>query len=249
VISRKARHRFKANGEGHMSLMIEQRPRQADGEEKVERIQSERSVTGKGTGWRLGSRCGQNAEVTTEPSFPVDQVASEMSFAEASGPLFGDLVSLSRRVLGDENQAWDAVQESLLSLWLGGNVPENVRGWLKGAVVRRSLHLARCRSRRRRREGRVAEEHREPSDRDGPRRSMEAQESVEIIMTAVLAIAPEFREVLVLSLDDQMDYASIAQRLSVPIGTVRSRLSRSRRALRTVLMRTLPEEYRLLLPV
>ena len=41
MISRKARHRFKANGEGHMSLMIEQRPRQADGEEKVERIQSE----------------------------------------------------------------------------------------------------------------------------------------------------------------------------------------------------------------
>ena len=78
---------------------------------------------------------------------------------------------------------------------------------------------------------------------------MEAQESVEIIMTAVLAIAPEFREVLVLSLDDQMDYASIAQRLGVPIGTVRSRLSRSRRALRAVLMRTLPEEYWLLLPV
>ena len=40
-------------------------------------------------------------------------------------------------------------------------------------------------------------------------------------MTAVLAIAPEFREVLVLSLDDQMDYASIAQRMGIPIGTVR----------------------------
>ncbi len=231
-----------------MSLMIEQRPRQADGEEKVERIQSERNVAGKHH-WRSGSRCGQNAEVTAESSYPVDGVSSEMPFAEASSPLFGDLVSLSRRVLGDEDLAWDAVQESLLSLWLGGKVPENVRGWLNGAVVRRSLHLARCRSRRRRRESRVAAEHHEPSNRDDPRRSLEAQESVEIIMTAVLEIAPEFREVLVLSLDDQMDYASIAQRLNIPIGTVRSRLSRSRRALRTVLMRTLPEEYRLLLPV
>ena len=227
---RRARHRFKANDEGHMSLMTAQRPRQADGEEVVERIQSERRVTGKGTGWRPGSRCGKNAEVATEPGFSLDQVATEMSFAEAGGPLFGDLVSLGRRVLADEDLAWDAVQESLLSLWLGGTVPENIRGWLKGAVVHRSLHLARCRSRRRRRERRVAAAHREASDRDDPRRSMEAQESVEIIMTAVSAIAPEFREVLVLSLDDQMDYASIAQRLGVPIGTVRSRLSRSRRA-------------------
>ncbi len=249
MISRKAWDRFKANGEGYMNLMIEQRPRLTDGEEKVERFQSESSVTGKGTGWRLGSRCRQNAEVTTERAIPGDQVASEMWFAEASGPLFGDLVSLSRRVLGDEDLAWDAVQEALISLWLGGNMPENVRGWLKGAVVRRSLHLARSRSRRRRREGRVAGEHCEPSDRDDPRRSMEAQELVEIIMTAVWAIAPEFREVLVLSLDDQMDYATIARRLGVPIGTVRSRLSRSRKALRTVLMRTLPEEQRLLLPV
>ena len=246
--SGKARKRFKATGEGHMSLMIEQRPRQADGGEKIERIPSERGVTGKKIGWRPGSRCRPNAEVTAEPRFQDDQFASEMSFAGASDSLFGDLVSLSRRVLADEDQAWDAVQESLLSLWLGGTVPENTRGWLKGAVVRRSLHLARCRSRRRRRERQVAEAHREASDRDDPRRSVEAQESVEIIMAAVLAIAPEFREVLVLSLDDQMDYASIAQRLGVPIGTVRSRLSRSRRALRTVLMRTLPEEYRLLLP-
>jgi DNA-directed RNA polymerase specialized sigma24 family protein len=178
-----------------MSLPIEQLPRQVDGEEKVERIQNERGSTAERTGLRLCSRCGQNSEISTAPSLPVDQVVNEMSFAEASGPLFGDLVSLSRRVLGDEDLAWDAVQESLLSLWQGGDVPENIRGWLKGAVVRRSLHLARSRSRRRRREGKVAEEHREPSDRDDPRRSMEAQELVEIIMTAMLAIPPEFREV------------------------------------------------------
>jgi RNA polymerase sigma-70 factor (ECF subfamily) len=232
-----------------MSLMIEQRPRQTDGEDRVENIHSELGFAGKGTGWRLGSNYGQNADGTTEPGFPVDQVVSEMSFADASGPLFGDLVSLSRRVLGDEDLAFDAVQEALVSLWLGGNLPDNLRGWLKGAVVRRSLHLARCRSRRRRREGRAAEQRREPSDRDDPRRSVEAQESVEIIMAAVLAIAPEFREVLVLSLDEEMDYATMAQRLGIPIGTVRSRLNRSRRALRTVLMRTLPEEYQPSSPV
>jgi DNA-directed RNA polymerase specialized sigma24 family protein len=51
-----------------------------------------------------------------------------------------------------------------------------------------------------------------------------------------------------LSAVEQMDYRSIAAALHVPIGTVRSRLSRSRRALRDVLIRTLPEAYHGLLP-
>ncbi len=231
-----------------MNLMIEQHPLQEDGEEKAVRTQRKRSAAPRGTSRRLVSRCKGNAEDTAELSFPVDQVASEMSFAKASGALFGELVALSRRILGDKELAYDAVQESLLSLWRGGSAPENVRGWLKAAVVQRSLHLARCRYRRRRHEALLAREQREVSERDDPHLSMEAQELVEIIMTAIMAITPELREVLVLSLEDWMDYASIARRLDIPIGTVRSRLSRSRRALRAVVMRTLPEEYRQSLP-
>jgi RNA polymerase sigma factor (sigma-70 family) len=248
VISRRPGIVFESIGEGHMTSMIQECPRPLTGEDVVEHIMARRKAPDAATGWGLCSERQPDSGIEREPSVSIDGLANELSLAEAGGPLFGELVSVSRRVLGDEDLAWDAVQESLLSLWLDGSVPKNVRAWLRGAVIRRSLHLARCRSRRRRREDRVTMERHEPCDRDDPRRSIEVQEFVALIMTAVLAINPEFREVLLLSLDDTMDYASMSQRLGIPIGTVRSRLSRSRGALRAVLLRTLPEDYRLLLP-
>ena len=123
-----------------MNLMSDQCPRQADGQEKDEHIPSAAQFNRKGPGPATRPKVRANRK-TPATWLPVDQVASEMSFAKASGRLFEDLVSLSRHILGDEDLAWDAVQESLLSLWLNGNVPENVRGWLEGAIVNRSLHL------------------------------------------------------------------------------------------------------------
>ena len=55
-------------------------------------------------------------------------------------------------------------------------------------------------------------------------------------------IAPNQSTILVLSVIEQMDYESIATALHIPIGTVRSRLNRARRALRELLIETLPEE-------
>jgi RNA polymerase sigma-70 factor, ECF subfamily len=166
-----------------------------------------------------------------------------MDFTEATRPLLGHLVTISRRILGNEDLAWDAVQEALLSLWLAGEMPTNLRAWLARAVVHRSLHLSRCRSRRRRHEDRARFEHDEESDRDDPTRHLEAQELRRILHEALSQIGPEHRDVLVLSVVDQMDYQSIASALNIPVGTVRSRLNRSRRAFRDVLIRTLPAEY------
>ena len=46
-----------------------------------------------------------------------------MDFAEATRPLLGHLVSIARRILGDEDAARDAVQEALVSLWLEDAMP------------------------------------------------------------------------------------------------------------------------------
>ena len=70
MISRKARHRFKANCEGHMSLTIEQRPRPADGEEKVEPIQSEGAVLPeKAPAGDLARGAGRTRKSPLSPAF------------------------------------------------------------------------------------------------------------------------------------------------------------------------------------
>jgi RNA polymerase sigma-70 factor, ECF subfamily len=166
-----------------------------------------------------------------------------MDFTEATRPLIGHLLSIARRILGDEDAAWDAVQEALLSLWLEEAMPANVGSWLASAVAHRSLHLARCQVRRRRHEIRAGFERVEESDRDDPAHHLECGELGCILEKALARIAPDHRTVLVLSVVEQMDYQSIAAKLQIPIGTVRSRLNRARWALRQVLFQTLPEEF------
>ena len=81
-----------------------------------------------------------------------EQAVSQTDFIEATRPLIGPVVTIARRILGDEGAAWDAVQEALVTLWIQDVKPSNLRSWLACAVTHRSLHLARCQSRRRKHE-------------------------------------------------------------------------------------------------
>src|SRR5438105_11971701 len=81
---------------------------------------------------------------------------SEQDFGHVVEPHVPAMLSAARSILGCEHHAWDAVQETLLSLWRQPELPANVRAWLLRAVHNRSLQLRRCCTRRRRRELRVA---------------------------------------------------------------------------------------------
>ena len=165
----------------------------------------------------------------------------EREFAEATRPLFGHLVSTAHRVLGDDDMSWDAVQEALISLWRERQFPSDPRAWLVAAVVHRSLHLARCRARRTKHENRARFEHLEVVTHDNPTRELEYQELRSALDDALSRISPEHRAILVLSVFEEMDYQAIAARLDIPLGTVRSRLNRSRKALRDALIQVLPD--------
>ena len=78
---------------------------------------------------------------------------------------------------------------------------------------------------------------------------MDGDELGFILEKALARIAPDKRAVLVLHVVEQMNYESIASTLHIPIGTVRSRLNRARRALRELLNGPLPEEYHVRKPV
>ena len=153
------------------------------------------------------------------------------------------LAAIARRVLGGEDLAWDAVQEALVSLWLEREPPRDPRAWLTRTVIHRSLHMARCRSRRRRHEDQARLERTERDDESDPVRHLEAKELRRIWRQALDSIAPEHRTILIALLVDQQSYEAIAARLRIPVGTVRSRLNRARKAMRQVLTRMLPEDY------
>lgn len=76
-----------------------------------------------------------------------------------------------------------------------------------------------------------------PADRrhSDPHWQMEQREQVRIVETALAQLPAEFRIAVILKDVEQMDYATIAEVLGVPIGTVRSRIFRGRSMLRAAL--------------
>ncbi|SIO62439.1 RNA polymerase sigma-70 factor, ECF subfamily [Singulisphaera sp. GP187] len=158
-----------------------------------------------------------------------------LEFAEIVAPLLDQLHRLARRILRSDDMAEDAVQEALTSLWRAGRLPPNPTGWLSRAVVHRSLHLNRCRKRRRCHEERACS-HRSENQKEGEAsRTLEARELGVRIDAAIAQLPERFREVFLLREVEQMDYGAIADLLRVPVGTVRSRLFRSREALQKAL--------------
>ena len=81
---------------------------------------------------------------------------------------------------------------------------------------------------------------REPS----PDRNVQDSEMLELLQVALKRIDEEFRSVLVLRDLEQMDYQEIAQVLSLPIGTVKSRLFRARLTLRQEMLKLCPPPAR-----
>ena len=73
-------------------------------------------------------------------------------------------------------------------------------------------------------------------DAAGPEDIALTNEKVDTVRRAILTLAPEHREILTLYDLQQYSYEEITQILKLPMGTVKSRLNRARRALRDKLM-------------
>ncbi len=158
--------------------------------------------------------------------------------------------NLARWLLRDDRQAEDAVQEAYLRAFrfyddLRG---DGARPWLLGIVrnacydwMRQHRHLA----------DQVEFDELRDSDRGGegaaaafgdPALNWERQARGQRVNAAIEALAPPFREVIVLRELEEMSYEDIARVAGVPIGTVMSRLARARALLRTALQAEAPHE-------
>jgi RNA polymerase sigma-70 factor (ECF subfamily) len=196
-------------------------------------------------------RCSasETAEGRPQPMLPPEKRNTgrcghwDNQFADLIGPILGQLHRLARRILRTDDLAEDAVQEALFRLWREGRLPPNPTAWLSRAVIHRSLHLNRSRHRRCRHELRACLHRPEFDPSHEPSRAAEAEEISASINEALFQLSERLRTVFVLREIEQMDYESIAARLRIPLGTVRSRLARSREALQEALGRDGPEEW------
>ena len=74
-------------------------------------------------------------------------------------------------------------------------------------------------------------------DADGPAERLLASETADQVRRALAAVAPHYRDVLILCELSDLSYAEAAQVCGIDIGTVRSRLSRGRARLADQLSR------------
>ena len=146
----------------------------------------------------------------------------------------GFLYSVAYRLAGNQDDAQDLVQEALIRVRRGLEryEPGSLEGWLARIVT--NVFLDEVRRRRRR-----------PADAlpDDPGRVLpptpaadEASQNLSTeVQVALAALPDEFRVPVVLCDVADQSYENIATTLGVPVGTVRSRIHRGRRLLRTAL--------------
>lgn len=116
----------------------------------------------------------------------------------------------------------------------------DARPWLFGIATNVVHHHRRFESRRARMIGRVTE--RAPLDHVAPDVTDEMYSSLyfrsQTLRSALSGLDPKYLDVLMLFTGPQFTYEEISRALDIPVGTVRSRLSRGRAQLRELLQRS-----------
>jgi RNA polymerase sigma-70 factor, ECF subfamily len=184
---------------------------------------------------RGGSSCEPHAATDHLKPLEAPGPPAEAAFAERVRDHIPGMVRLARRFVGSDDLAWDAVQESLLALWQTPSPPSEMRPWLSRVVIHRCLHIRRTLRRRWHYEGRAGTAVVADAPVRDPAEELALQGLRAQLRLAVSRLPLGQLRAFVLREIEGLEYADIAGRLGVPIGTIRSRLARARGALRDAL--------------
>jgi RNA polymerase sigma-70 factor (ECF subfamily) len=159
------------------------------------------------------------------------------SFEELAMPLFARLYSFACWLTRDRAAAEDLVQETFMKALKGFSSFQqgtNFRAWiyriLRNAFLtsQAGLHASISLD---------AEDDAppEPSTGETPETVFLARLETESILSALAELPVNFREIILLCDFEEMSYQEISLAIGIPIGTVMSRLSRARKAMRALL--------------
>ncbi|MCP3918086.1 MAG: sigma-70 family RNA polymerase sigma factor [bacterium] len=146
----------------------------------------------------------------------------------------GFVRSLARQLLSDEAAVEDVVQETYIrALQSGPRKKEALPAWLRAVTRNVAFKAMRSSRRRRRREHVAARGEGLPSTSD----LVEKEQSLKSVVDSVLALPEHYRQVVMLRYFEDVPPRKIAVQLDLPVNTVRMRLHRALKQLRSSLDR------------
>lgn len=179
-----------------------------------------------------------------------DGAAYERLVVEAGGRM----LAVARRILGNDQDAQEAVQDAFLSAY------KNLRSFEGGSKLTTWLHritvnaaLMKRRAKARRPERSIedllpafhADGHRtgpKPPWQPLPQDRLESREMRELVHRLIDELPDDYRTILVLRDIEELDTASTAEALGISEPAVKTRLHRARQALRTLLEQSMAPE-------
>jgi RNA polymerase sigma-70 factor (ECF subfamily) len=175
--------------------------------------------------------------------YSTEAVNERATFDELALPLFDQLYNFAHWLTQERSEAEDLVQETYVKALRGFSSFQpgtNFRAWiyriLRNTFLTSHTGLKQTVA--------LDDDVPEPAIPDTPETILIGHAERELLQGALEEIALPFREIILLCDVEEMSYQEISETLGVPIGTVMSRLSRARRALREVVRKKLESHER-----
>ena len=156
------------------------------------------------------------------------------TFEELALPLFDQLYNFAHWLAQDRSEAEDLVQETYAKALKGFSSFQpgtNFRAWMY-RILRNTFLTSRTGLKATATVALDDDSPELPAGPETPETILIEHSQHQVLQSAIEALPMHFREVLLLCDVEEMSYQEIAETLAIPAGTVMSRLSRARKALR-----------------
>lgn len=167
----------------------------------------------------------------------VNQVGDTGTFEELAMPLFARLYSFACWLTQDRAAAEDLIQETFMKALKGFSSfrqGTNFRAWIY-RILRNTFFTSQTGLKTSVSLDSEDNAPPEPSTAETPESVFLARLESETIQNALMELPVSFREIILLCDLEEMSYQEISLAIGIPIGTVMSRLSRARKAMRALL--------------
>jgi RNA polymerase sigma-70 factor, ECF subfamily len=147
------------------------------------------------------------------------------AFADLFDALAPRIKSFMIRKGATPELAEDLVQETMIKVWTKAGMYDPAKGTVLAWVftIARNLRIDRIRKESSRPLAELGD-YDAPSDAPGSEEILVRSDEARYVARAVAGIAPEQKEILMLSFVDDVPQSEIARRLNLPLGTVKSRM-------------------------